>query len=478
MPRDEEFEIGSQGIDTRYEREYINYRPKIQYEKQPTLGDIYGSSADTVSQNELEQVIETSIIQVWEDILDTTEQIKKLETVLIPKIKDIVVPIPSELLESVKVAAEQIGYVGSITTHIPFELYQKTFEKYGDSPAATIIRDIYEEYMSDISGNLNAEIYTDLMEIREDWNHIHDFTKKALLAQFIPYHELPNIISIDDPIIDRIRNEEKKLVDEYIQLLKLQRINEQIYEGLSGQYTSKVYLQAVNELDKTKQSVMDIEKKMFTRTEIVDLIARKASDVTDNLHLIQNSIDFDPYKSEKYEVLYTLLKQFDNKSAMIRGLSKVQALLKLSLDDKKSGTNRTKQDLRGIAGSKTKQRINRTLINGVHVRNGIFREVFSIMNSLDGIPKIGNFEILANHISEGVQQAEGMYQQQLSDFYKIHAMDTELRMDRMASLIDKDAARGTYKMLDTITEYAQQTNVSWPKSGELSQWLSRFMENN
>ncbi|MDK2600726.1 hypothetical protein QO179_24840 [Bacillus stercoris] len=74
----EEFDIGGQGIDTQYERDYINYRPKIKYTT-PLIDSTFGSSVDTAGQPQLDQINDSSIISVWEDVVDVINSIDDLE---------------------------------------------------------------------------------------------------------------------------------------------------------------------------------------------------------------------------------------------------------------------------------------------------------------------------------------------------------------------------------------------------------------
>lgn len=474
MSRNEDFNIGSQGIDTQYERDYINYRPVIDY----TTGMIdstSGLSADTASQQELEEITQVSIISVWEDIVDLIQQVNTVEETLSDKLEDISVSVGATFQEAVKDAAEELGYT-DFTDTIPFELYKLTFES-PESPGSSLIQDIYEEYLSDVTGNLNGELYADVAEIKNDWKDMLEFIQKGLFTQIVSIDKVPTELTTDDARLDEIHEQEKQMAEEYAALLKLDTVNTAIYEQLYAQeYGSDRYYESVKEMEETRRELINMEKKLFTKAETVDLIERKASDTSDSIELITNSIDFDPYDESKYEVLYGLLKQFSTKSDMQTGLRKMQAVLKLSVDGKKTVTDAMKLNLRGIAGNATKKKINRTLVNGIQLRTGVFNEVYDIMNYLDGIPNSGDFETMATHIADGIQQAELMYQSQASDFYKIHSMDSELRTDKLASVIDKDAARSTYQLIDKVLAYAKDIDTSWPTEDKLSSWLNGFME--
>jgi hypothetical protein len=474
MRSESEFNLGREGIDTQYERDYINYRPKINYDPNRIDGS-YGLSVDTASQKKLEEVDQTSIISVWEDVVGVVKEVDKLEQDLSTKLKDVSVPIPSSFQENIKKAADALGYSG-ITNSIPFDLYKKTFEK-PETPEASIIQDVFEDYMSDVNGSLNGEIYADVAEIQNDWKDMREFINKGLFSQIVTIDKVPKELSTEDVALEEIHAKERELVDEYAHQLKIRTINKQIYMELAKkEYGSDRYFKAVEEYDNSKRDVMNLEKRLFTKSEIVDLIGRKASDTSDNIKLLGRTVDYDPYKADKYELLYGLLKQFKTREEAHVGLRKIQAVLKLSVDGKKVSTDSMKSNLRGLAGRNSKRKINRTLINGVHLRNEVFRDVYDMISHLDGVPNSRNFEVMINHIGDGVEQAENMYQLQASDFFKVHAMDANIRKDKVASLIDKDAARSTYKLIDSVLGYSKDINQSWPSEEKLSTWLKDFME--
>lgn len=469
---DETYEMGGSGIDTQYERNHINYRPTIKYKKEVIDSSLY---VDTASQNELGEIGSASIPSTWESVVKVSTEIDKLENTLEEKIKNISTPIPLSLKETIKAAAQKLGY-NDIKDSIPFELYKKTFDS-PDAPESAIIQDTYEEYMSDVDGILNGELYTDVVELKNDWVDIADFVKKGLFTQITTLDKTPKELKTDDPNLEAIYQKEKLEKEEYAFLLRLKKVNEEIYFQLSSRdYGSEKYFQAVKDMEDVRRKVVAMEKKLFTKEETLDLIDRKASDTMDNIQLIGNSVDFEPYADSEEELLYGLLKQFKAKEDMKTGLRKIQAVLKLSIDGKKEDVNELRSNLRGIAGNKSKKKINRTLVNGIHLRNQIFTDVYDIMRNFDGAPSSSTFQVMAGHITQGVEQSEKMYQNQASDFYKIHTMDTALRTKKLSSVINKNAARSVYKLIGRVLDYSKNANTAWPSEDKLSIWINDFME--
>jgi hypothetical protein len=481
MPlKDDKFDIGGSGIDTQYERDYINYRPKVQY-TQPVVNSGQGLSADTTNQSQsvlaTDSISGSSAISVWQNVVDTVNSISQLVNTLSDKLQNASVPIPASSQLVVQQAAQELGIQG-ITNSIPFSVYKTTFAN-PTSPSAITIQNTYEDYMADVNGSLNGEIFTDVMEMQNDWVDMMDFINKGLFAQLVPIDQTPNAFTTDDSKLDGIKTAEDQLNAEYTQLLKILNINKQIYDEMSAtSYGTQSYYDALSQYNDVKRRIENLEKKLFTKSEIVDLIDRKASDTTDTVTLLTNTVDFDPFEDDKYQLLYGLLRQFSTRDAAVTGLKKMMALLKLSIDGKITDTKSMRETLRGMAGVANKRKINKVLVNGIHLRNEVSNDVYDIMNNLDGIPSIDNFDVVAGHIVDGIKQSEKMYNQQASDFYKMHIMDANVRRGKIASVIDKDAARSTYKLLNMVVNYTQNANTTWPDEASLSTWIMDFMSHN
>lgn len=476
MRSEEEYDIGGSGIDTQYERDYINYKPTTEFEKEKTYRGTGYEPVELTHQIDLAAQLATSTaVGVWEEVIGVVETINLIENQLAEKLTELTVPLPKASSEKVRQAAEKMGFP-TMGQAIPFALYKETF-RIPDAPEAALIQEVVEDYLADVHGNLNAELYADVAEIQSDWNDVLKFAQKGLFAQIVPLDEAPTKLAMDDPYLEEVRKIEQLQMEEYLELLKLKVTNEDKMNQLAmTQYGSERYYQAENEYEKVKREVVQAEKKLFTKAEVVDLLARKASDAEDSLELISNSVDFDPYQEQKYEVLYALLQQFSSKKEMVSGLRKMQAVLQLSVDGKRHRHNAVKMNLRGLAGGKAKRRINHALVNGVHLRNGVFAEVYDVLRHFDGVPNIENFHMLTNHLSDGLEESEQLYKNQLSDFYKIHGMDTQLRQNKLTGLLDKDMARATYQLIEKVLAYATETDITWPTSDKLSEWVTDLMD--
>lgn len=476
MRSESEFDIGRQGIDTQYERDHINYRPAIGKYNHKIVRTGYGLPADTARQilEPLEKVGKISVVSVWEDTVDTFEKVNEIEERLSEKLKDITVPIPERFKEEIEQAASRLGYPD--VKEITFDLYKETF-KNQTLPDASLIQDVFEEYMGDIYGDLNAELYQDVAEIQNDLEDLVDFLGKALLGQIVPMEKVPTKLSKDDPKLEEIHEREKQMLNEYAELLKSKAVREKAYHDLAKNAPgSEEYYKATEAYDQAKRDVINIEKRLFTKTEVSELVQQKIADANVLINLIDNTIDFDPYQETKYELLYGLMKQFPSKEDARRVLTKMQAILKLSVDNKREESSAMRLNLRGLASRNTKQKINKTLINGVHLRNEIFGEVYDALKHMDGVPAIPDFEVLMDHMVEGADVAEQMYRDESMDFYKIHSLDTELRREKLASVINKDAARSAYRLIDDVLNYSNDINRKWPEEAELTKWLNDYME--
>lgn len=467
-------QIGGPGIDTQYERDLINYRPDIRYQK-PIGNSTGGLSVDAAGQErELQEVGNTiPAVSLWEEVVTIVGKINELESNLSKKLEKTESRVLSRNKAAVTEAAERLGY--AIRDSIPFELYKKAFDYVG-SADAELIKDAYEDYQSDVTGDLNAELYADVREMQQDWEDMIPFINKGLFGQIVSQDNYPVKVDAEDINLQAIHSADQQLNEEYAQMLRLAKVNEEImYHLMTNEHGSERYYQLEEEVKNDRKKIEDMRRRLYTKNEVIDLIEKKASNASDSAEFINKSIDFSPYKGEEYEILHHILRQYVGKSDMSQSLRKLQAILKLSVDNKNTHINTAKSSLRGMAGRHVKKKINRTLVNGIHLRNEVFGDVYEVMEYFDSIPNGSIFENVASQITQGITQAESSYYNQSMDFFKIHSMDSELRNQKLKKLIDKDSARCIYKMIDGVLKFTKQSG-KWPTNDNLTQWLNDFIE--
>lgn len=465
-------QYGSEGIDTQYERDLINYRPKISYKKTVVSGD--GLSVDTASQTSLDTITNvTPADTVWGNVVDIIDNLSAIEKKLSEKLANVTATVSDRKIANVREAAEELGY--QITNNvIPFKLYQDSFNRLG-SWESTIIQQAWEDYQADVNGVINAELYTDVKEMQTDWNNMIPFVKKAMFGQIVSPDKYPTDVTKDDTNLQAIQTANQQMIDTYAQLLKLMKVNEEILMQLMiSEYGSQQYYDLENEVKQDRKKLDDIKRRLYTLGEVTTLVEGKSIHASDNIEYIDNSIDFAPYGEEESDIVLHLMRQYTARSDLLTALVKLQAVLKLSVDKKKVDTDSDKTKLRGIANQNVKNKINQTLVNGVHLRNEVFGDVQGVMEYFDGIPDSSIFEDVATHIVSGMTQAEASYQAQSMDFYKVHTMDADVRTVKLQKTIDKDGARTVYKIVGAITTYIKQTN-KFPTNENLIDWVNDFM---
>lgn len=465
-------QYGSKGIDTQYERDLINYRPKFEYKKVVVGGN--GLSADTASQDSLDNLTDiTPSDEVWTNVVNVIDSITAVNKNLSEKLANAIAKVSDSTIGDVKEAAEEFGY--QITDNlIPFKLYQDSFSRLG-SWEATCIQEAWEAYQAGVNGELNAELYTDVQEIQADWNDMIPFINNGLFGQIVSSNKYPTDIKTDDVNLQAIQTANQQLLDTYAQLLKLMQVNEQILLQLTiNEYGSQNYFDLDKEVKEDRKKLDDLKRRLYTLGEVTSLIEGKVSYTSDNIEFISNSIDFASYDGEEQDIVLHIMRQYVGKTDMLVALKKLQAIMQLSVDKKIVDTDSDKMKLRGIANQNVKRKINQSLVNGVHLRNEVFGDVQGVMEYFDGIPNNDTFEQVANHIVNGMVQAESSYQSQSMDFYKVHTMDAEVRTGKLRKLIDKEGARTIYKIINAILAYIQQTN-KWPNNDSLTDWVSDFM---
>lgn len=466
--------IGGFGIDTQYERDYINYRPKIEYNNpKRNAGEL---SVDTDSQrtDDLEEANSPVVVSTWERAVDILNDLDDVEQELSEKLKDVTAKIPEKHLVMVREAAKKFDQ--TVDNDIPFGLYKATFT-YPGSREAVLIQDVFEDFHSDVGGMLNAELYADVIEMKNDWSDMITFIKRGLFLQIVGGEKLPAATSNEDDNLEYIHEAEKEMINNYLTALKTDKTNGDQYRKLYIEaFESDAYFEAMKEYQNGERNTKMLEKRIHALWETGEQVNTKAAAATRAIKLIKGTIDFKPYSEKEYDILYHMLKQYRDKQGLMNGLKKVKAIVKLSVDHKKASVNELKENARGIAGRKMKQKINNSLANGIHLRNEISIDVHDLLEHFDGVPDEKGFEIMANHIATGLKQANQVYGDQSSDFYKAHAMDAKLRDSKIKGLIDKDASRQIYRILGEVSEHADDVG-KWSEETELGAWLTGFMEN-
>lgn len=466
--------IGGFGIDTQYERDYINYRPKIEYNNpNRNAGEL---SVDTDSQraNDLEEANSPVTVSTWERTIGILDDLDNVEKELSDKLKDVTAQIPDKHVAMVREAANKFGQ--PVDNVISFGLYKATFS-YPGSREAVLIQDIFEDFHSDVGGMLNAELYADVVEMKNDWSDMITFIKRGLFLQIVAGDKLPASTSTEDDNLEYIHEAEKEMIDNYLTALKTDKTNGDRYRKfLIESFESEAYFEAAKKHQDGERNTKMLEKRIHALWETGELVNTKAASATKAIKLIKGTIDFQPYSKKEYDILYHMLKQYKDKQSLASGLNKIRAILKLSVDHKKAQVSELKENARGIAGRQMKQKINNSLANGIHLRNEVSIDVHDLLEHFDGVPDAKGFEIVANHIATGLKQANLVYGDQSSDFYKAHAMDADLRSNKLKGLIDKDASRQIYRMLGDVSKHVNDVG-KWSDEAELDAWLTGFVEN-
>jgi hypothetical protein len=83
------------------------------------------------------------------------------------------------------------------------------------------------------------------------------------------------------------------------------------------------------------------------------------------------------------------------------------------------------------------------------------------------------FNMVADHIVDSMTQADKLYTEQSSDFFKIHTLDTDMRRDKLGMLVNKDTARRFYQIIERLISFTGSRG--WPSQDRLESWLQDFI---
>lgn len=464
--------MANEGINSQDQRDQLNYSPDIEYTlPQINAGPYNGPSNVTVNPGQAAQPV---MVEIWDKVATIVDDLTSIEEKLSSKLDTDRVPVSIANSGLVADAATKFGY--NYNGYIPFQLY-KTALTSPDSYEKNIIVDTYENYHSDVNGNLNAELYPDVVEMTTDWLSIAEFIRKAIMAQVVSSKDLPTTLSSDDANMAKVDAAEKALIESYLAAKKA-------YQATLGTLRAKyladpegeTFYSAQYDNTQAEKALKQVERVVYSKAEVTSLVDSKVVDADVLTALIDNTVDYQPYKGSTMEILYNLLRQYPSRQSMENGLRKIQALLKLSVDSKSEDVVNMKNDLRGIASQPNKDKMNQALSNGVHLRNNVLGEVHEVMDYFDGVPEDQDsvFHDVAEQIVDSITYADKLYEDQSSDFYKIHSLDGDLRKQKLVKVIDKHSTREIYQLAQKVVDYATETGT-WPTTSNLSSWLTGLM---
>lgn len=463
--------IGQPGIDTSYERDKLNYRPDLKWER-PEINSEWREQTTSTEFEQLNNLTRVATLDLWNNFLAIIKKLKELDEELSKKLHNTFADIPEDMQKDVQMAANKYGF--SVVDKIPFELYKVALHA-KDSLEKQLIVDVYEDFHADVYGDILAELYPDVAEMQQDWQDAFHFLNRGVFAQLVNVSDLPKEATEEDKSIQKIVAEERLLGDKYKVLAQeIEASNEFLRISFLHSAPEEQLSAIQRDIAKIQKTFNDLERRIHTKRESVDLSESKVRRATTNLEVMRYAIDLDQYKGERKGILISLLKPYLTGQPIEKGLRKIQALLKLSVDGKNSLITDTKMNLRNLSGRENRKRINGALVNGIHLRNEVSGEVLDIMSNVEDNPDLLSFNKVAAHIMDSVSVSRDLFKDNASDFYKMHTMESELRLDKISSLIDKDSAREIYKLLDSLIMYAQEKN-NWPTERDLITWIDNFL---
>ncbi len=457
--------INGPGVDTQSERDQINYKPTIEHTK-PVINANYYQTPSNLSVI-IQSITEPVSQDIWTRSQDILSKLKTMQSDFDLRLKDSYATIPEKLIPVVTVAAQRFGY--QVDNKLPFALYKNILLS-NDSHEKIILQDAFENYYADVDGNLVAELYPDIVDMIEDWNDTNEFIKSGIFSQFVSKDQLNNLSYIKD--------KESQLSEAFIQAKTAYDISA---KDMRMKYIldseSQDYFDAHKIFIDSKRIFKDLERRIFTKNEVATLVDAKLSAVEPFINLLQYFVNADAYKGKASDLLYSLLSQYTSGQEAEKGLRKIQALLKLSIDGKIENVDTTKMNLRNISSNDHKKNVNQSLIKSIHVRNEVYGNVFDTMDAFTSPPNDPVFDMVASHIVDSIHRADSIYTEQSSDFQKINDMDLEVRREKLTQVVDKDTARRFYQIINNLISYAKQKG-NWPNASQLSSWLKDFIDHN
>jgi hypothetical protein len=444
--------VGSNGIDTKDERDTINYAPNIIPDSKRPAGM---GTADTDTQAGITLEEDTSVpypvTDIYIQVSNTYQFVTNLVNSLKQQLANTSIPVSSAQAQLILNSPVQIDNQDKITeaTGIPFAIYDEAI-LHPDNPTYSLITDAVESYAEDINGNIQLELYPDAKELQLNLEELHYLLGNTLYSRFVDDSQIPDSPVVDDTFYNTMKEQEGKQQQAYQSLQDLHAVNEQIYYGLlTTGYGTDDYFDALSEFEKTKKDYDDFSRRMNQQTDFTSF-AQTDSKMTMGTALRINRHVVSDSDIDETEVQTLLQKQYGNTQDYVRACAQLQTATKLQINKQMEDKKKTKDLLKTTGSMDLKKRVHDEVINLTNIRNDVYLDLYGMMNNMVDPSRSPAVELFLNQVSSGMEIVRNNYKTYLQEMYQVHMLDHEVRFDKVNQAGDKQVARDSYWLLDNL----------------------------
>lgn len=442
-------------IDTSYERSILEYRPHFEYDPDREITVTYQPEIQVEDEEKLpstnEQgdediyIPETRPGEIYDEIVNVIESIDEVIEEITEVIKDIKVPIPSDLYDKI------IDSVGSVDEKledgvITFPVYEETFED-PDDPTNSLIQDIVTDYAEGTEGSLELEVYEDLRESKSTMEETYYAFKELILNQFVEEESIPGYPSRNS---DFVKELDKKVTENIEKGRVLRKAHEEAetnyYDQLRTSYGESSFFEAQEEFTATKRPVDLIMRENKHLTESMDLITRMINGSDACVTQIKTGLVW-PSNIEGQEVMTLIENQKEDETETEELKNLLTLSLKLQMNQQIEDKKPLRDILKNINNLSRKKRAHNELLTAYQLRDKMYLTMYDSLEYLQSPSKDLGVEAFLNQVAGGMNFVEKEYEGFLNEVYQIYTMDSEVRLEKIEKVLEKEDARVGYRLL-------------------------------
>jgi hypothetical protein len=469
------------GIKSEHDRELIEYKPIISYEKLAgaNINNVVIPSGYSVD-NEIQNVIDRLPSNTTSTLVTFNNKMQGLLTTIESRLLEspaITTPINAD---AVAEAARNLGI--DISNGITYEIYKSLMnDQYNDNYDRQVIIEAWQTYHSDVNGTLSGEYYTELLELNQDFNNIIDFWGRSALKYINP--EIALDIQNPSAALSIIENDEQVLINKLI-----------LYKKEIDDVSTNLGRHIVKTKDPDDPSNIAYDKLMNKFTALgneYNLILRKCNVICEVSDVIDKKLNMNYVAIEKMEssINETTQNTFGGKlvdtleslltgcleSDFLGSLKRLRVMVKYQLDVENRDINAEKKKADSAFNNKIKKAAQDMCVKDIAVKVGVSHP---LLNELGYMPNSSSnlLKPITDKLLKALGSAESAYGNNIVQLYGAHSKNAEAFTRRAIDIADKDISRELYKIFNEIIKHIENGGDS-PTTGNLRGWIVGFLSN-
>lgn len=464
------------GINTQEDRDLLEYRPIIRYEKKQ------GSFINNVvipEEYDIDEEIKNVLLRLpsntTAEVVAFYDDLNKLTRELEEIGGEISVPIESDISKEIKDESSM-----DISEGITHKLYEDIFydENNDDYHKQEILR-LWEDYHSDIQGSIAGEYYTEYLSIKEDIDNLMDFWSRCAMKN-INNSLVFNQQKISDTMVN-LQNYEKIDIDK---LLLYKKELSELEEKLRGFMITTLdpndpenikFDKLESRYNKIRKEYELILRRYNVICEVGDIIKKKINISGFALQLMSKYIKYTPqntYQGDFAIVLEEILKGFLD-GDFLESLKQLRVLTMYSFNTANENIHKLREKQDATFNNKIKRSMQDFCIKDIAIKVGVCHPLIEQFKEIpDEAPK--NVGKIADILVDGIQTAESQYNNNIVQLFGAHKNNAKHQVHRIEDINDKNTIRDFYKIISAMIDHIESENKV-PSRSTLRSWIVNIL---